>query len=138
MEKPDGFDGQSDTRYERDSITQKIVCIQRSNVSLYDLYAYAFKEGDTAKNFLYDYSRIVAEISNPEPFTFPTEQEKIREWEKRNKYSYELRVPNFKADAIYKIMQNDLERYFGYTAIIEKRKIKCLVLRANGAFLLLL
>ncbi|SFC84156.1 Thiol-disulfide isomerase or thioredoxin [Parapedobacter composti] len=47
-------------------------------------------------------------------------------------YNYELIVPVRKADSLYDYMLADLNRYTGLKGRIEKRKIKCLVLKAMG------
>lgn len=47
-------------------------------------------------------------------------------------YSYELVVPDERADFLYHDMLNDLNRYGPFTASIEKRPVKCFVLRRTS------
>src|SRR5215217_1363253 len=58
-----------------------------------------------------------------------------RSWlSKSNMYNYSLTVPPSHAttDRIQKIMQRDLENYFGYTATIETREMPCWYLRVRN------
>lgn len=47
-------------------------------------------------------------------------------------YSYELVVPDERADFLYHDMLNDLNRYGPFTTSIEKRPVKCFVLRRTS------
>jgi len=49
-----------------------------------------------------------------------------------NVFNYELVVPIEKSDSLYQYMLADLNRYTSYRAALERRKIKCLVLRRKG------
>lgn len=53
-------------------------------------------------------------------------------WKYDNTYCYEIITPAISMDKMYQKMQSDLVNFFGYTAAIEKRKVKCFVLRFNG------
>ena len=48
-------------------------------------------------------------------------------------YSYEMMVPDKKADHLYGLMLQDLSRYTTFNAKIESRKTKCLVLKRVGS-----
>ncbi|WP_128124886.1 hypothetical protein [Chryseobacterium carnipullorum] len=45
-----------------------------------------------------------------------------------NLYNYEFIIPEQKSDSLYNYMLEDLNRYSGYTIILEKRPVKCFVL----------
>lgn len=53
-------------------------------------------------------------------------------WKYDNTYCYEIITPAISMDKVYQKMREDLANFFGYTAAIEKRKVKCFVLRFNG------
>lgn len=58
---------------------------------------------------------------------------KRNDWEKSNSYSYRLIMPpNTDSAHFMSKMQQDISDHFNYTATIEKRKIKCYVVRSNG------
>lgn len=54
-------------------------------------------------------------------------------WKYDNTYCYEIITPAISMDKVYKKMKNDLTNFFGYKAVIEKRKVKCFVLQFNGS-----
>jgi len=47
-------------------------------------------------------------------------------------YLYDLQVPSDRTDQLYVYMRQDMERMFDFRASIEKRKVKCLVLKPSG------
>lgn len=53
-------------------------------------------------------------------------------WKYDNTYCYEIITPAISMDKIYTRIRNELPNFFGYTAAIEKRKVKYFVLRFNG------
>lgn len=58
---------------------------------------------------------------------------KRNEWEKVHTYSYRLiMAPNTDSASFMATMQRDISNNFPYTATIEKRKVKCYVLKAHG------
>lgn len=50
-------------------------------------------------------------------------------WADTSRYSYEVSVPRSRKSEVFKIMQQDLARYFPYEAEMVKRRSQCLVLR---------
>lgn len=64
-------------------------------------------------------------------FRSPDEDQR-EEWTKLHTYNYEVRLPGDKKETLYAVMQEDLRRYFGLIAVIEKRKRPCLILRQLG------
>jgi thiol-disulfide isomerase/thioredoxin len=61
-------------------------------------------------------NRVIVEVADKEPFTFPDYAKdspaKIREWEKKFLFCYELIVPNSISRDFRKLMQEDLKRIF--------------------------
>jgi len=105
---------------------------QFTNLPLMDLY-YAvgsnlFKSMKVRENF--SKKRMIVEVKNRADLdgvlladgTFDT----------RYIYSYELNVPEDRADSLYRDMLNDLNRYGPFTAAIERRPVKCLVLKRTS------
>jgi thiol-disulfide isomerase/thioredoxin len=122
--------GQPDFHIERDSSTGKIFRILKSRDVLLDLYRYAYMEDDKRKRFLFEPGRVKLNVKIPEMFDFPDDKEKMDEWSKENLFSYEIKVPIDKSDSIFNWMQQDLNRYFGYSAEIKKEKVKCWILKS--------
>jgi len=117
-----------------DSVT--ITLINRSIKSLY-----AFGLGRGEYQFLIP-NRVVLEIRDSSvysivsSFNFETGKNaygiEYTEWAKENSYCYELKVPYSMRQKKFEIMEQDLNRYFGYKYDIEgkreKKTVKCLVL----------
>lgn len=72
-------------------------------------------------------NRMLLEVKDTIPLSFTGGR--LGDWLKDNTYCYELIVPpSMKTDA-FEIMRQDLRKFFkNYTAAVEKRKVKCLVL----------
>lgn len=68
-------------------------------------------------------------IKDNYPYTLPTDKDLYDEWMDNYAYNYELILPAAKAAEGFKIMQQDLERYFDLHASVEMRKTKSLVVK---------
>ena len=53
--------------------------------------------------------------------------------EDKSLYNYEYIVPQSKADSLYPLMLENLSRFADYKTTIEKRKVKCLVLKRTSS-----
>lgn len=108
-----------------DTMSRKIGLrvINQSILSLYKIAFGGFEEGD----FRFS-NRIILEVHNPQSLISPIDEENTDDWNNHNLVCYEISIPLSKRASLYKLMQDDLEKYFNYTAVIEKRKIKCLSL----------
>ena len=73
------------------------------------------------KNQSFNEKRRIIEFKNPE-----------RRVEDKSLYNYEYIVPQSKADSLYPLMLENLSRFADYKTIIEKRKVKCLVLKRTS------
>lgn len=69
-----------------------------------------------------DSARLLREKSNLPP----------DKWARENAYSYDLVVPAEKADALFRFMLDDLNKYSGYHAALEPREQECLLLVRKG------
>jgi hypothetical protein len=104
--------------------------LQVNRLSAKQLFVRAFEEGSK-----YDFrprNAVILQIAHPDQFVFPTNVAELSEWLSKYSYTYELMVPPSRAAHFYQFMQQDLERYFGMKATVEKRRVKCLALVRTG------
>lgn len=73
--------------------------------------------------------RIILEVNDPDNFHEPLENSKKDHWFNHNIFCYESSIPIQDPKTSYYILQQDLNRFFPYSARIEKRKIRCFVLK---------
>ena len=118
---------------QKDSCTGLISRIRTINASKLMLYNIAFDKEifDTDINIfnLPKNNRIILETKDSTDFYIPKKESKIADWVMKNSYSYEIKLSNKNESQAYKFMQQDLNKYLPFKASIEKRKIKCLILR---------
>ena len=95
------------------------------NVSLLDLFKSAF-ENEKTPYFINN--RIIFQIKNPAAFrqSFYNDTSKYS-----HTYCYDITLPPSTDEKAYRYMREDLERIFKVTAVIEKRKLPCIVLKAS-------
>ena len=53
----------------------------------------------------------------------------ILNWNRENLWCYEIRVPSEKYESLYRLIRQDIARYFGLSCAIEKRKVQAVVLK---------
>jgi hypothetical protein len=118
----------------RDSITQEIATIRAVNKDALSLYLLAYEKEIFGTEFgAKNKTRLILNVKNLDPFTYPKEGSKIDDWKSRSLYCYELSVSGKKSVEVYDIMRTDLSYYFDFNARIEKHRIRCLVLKkADG------
>lgn len=114
-------------RWERDPVTHRPYRIEILNQPILEMYKYAFN-GDTSETFSPD-NRLVMEVKNPGQYLIPDEPDLVDSWSTENAYVYDIKVPLERAPHIFDMMKQDLDRFFSLHGRIEKRKIKCLVLK---------
>lgn len=114
--------------------SKKIITTRITNSSVLELYKLAFgyliPGGVTdiySKELLNN--RVLLEVENSVNFCEPKDDSKKDEWYSNNLFSYEAVSPLSGLDEAYSFMQHNLNYYFPYEGKIEKRKIKCLVLK---------
>ncbi|MFT3678651.1 MAG: TlpA disulfide reductase family protein [Ferruginibacter sp.] len=96
------------------------------NTELLSLFQTAFG-GFDGGIFKYQ-NRIVLNVSDSALFRQPPNENDMDKWNNENLVSYEIAAKFSSKDDLYKIMQSDLKRYFGYDAVIEKKRVNCLTL----------
>lgn len=115
---------------ERINGSKMINRIRLNMASLLRLYSVAY--GEEGK---YDFSSrnsIILEVPDTSIFVYPKDNNLRDEFMENHSYAYDLQVPPSLANQLYKFMQQDLVRYFGYVGKVEKRKVRCLVLLRTG------
>ncbi|MFT3981192.1 MAG: TlpA disulfide reductase family protein [Ferruginibacter sp.] len=106
--------------------TKGTIGLRFINTELLSLYQAAFG-GFDGGTFKYQ-NRIILNVSDSALFRQPTNEYDIDKWNGENLVSYEIAAKLSSKDDLYKIMQDDLKRYFGYDAVIERKRVKCLTL----------
>lgn len=74
-------------------------------------------------------NRIILEVKDSTKFYEPSDGTKKDDWYDENLFSYDSAMPSENSDMPYHSLQQDLNRFFPYTAKIEKLTIGCLVLK---------
>lgn len=101
------------------------------NKSLLFLYQIAYNGSMAPGPYSY-VSRILFEVKDRSSFTAPTRDENVQDWTTRNEYCYESFLPHEKRSYLFTALQEDLKRFFPYRASVQKRKVRCLVLKDVG------
>lgn len=116
----------------RYSADRKVTGRQFTNLPLQDLYfsiGYElFKSMDPPE--LFNEKRMVTAVKNLQGITGNLLPDGM--FEGKDLYSYEMIVPEKKAEHLYELMLEDLSRYTAYRSTVESRKTKCLVLKKSG------
>jgi len=111
-----------------DTNTQKntgVICV---NSSIIDLYRWAYKNRLDIKPTI-PMNRIIIATNNRERFFSPQDPNKFPGWAASNTYCYALKVPTAFSGKVFPIMRSDLNKIFHLKSGIEKRRIKCLLLK---------
>ncbi len=96
-----------------------------STSSILDLFKFALSKGDYWK--FRSKNEVVLNIKAPNTFDISGNAD-IDDWIAKYYFIYDLLLPGSRANKLYSIMQQDLERFFEVKAAIQRRKIKCLAL----------
>jgi thiol-disulfide isomerase/thioredoxin len=103
---------------------------QFTNLSLLEILSTLADEIFQKQKESFSEKRRIIEVKNPLPLDYIKNAE--GRVEDHNLYSYEYIVPVSKADSLYPLMLKNLSQFADYTATIEKRKVKCLVLKRTS------
>jgi hypothetical protein len=107
----------------------KAVSITSNCSSIKELYRQAFSEkGKYNFNAPYSY---IPEVKDKFQYETPSNPDLLDNWLKEHAYNYELLLPVNKVKIAYKVMQQDLERYFGLEGKIEKRLVTSAVIKKS-------
>lgn len=104
---------------------------QWTNISLMNIYRGIAYELFEKENTPFSEKRLVNVVKNPEAidFTITHEDDPVDD----RLYNFEFIVPQNKADQLYPNMLKALNEFSGYSALIEKQRTKCLVMKKTGA-----
>ena len=94
---------------------------QFTNFSFWEIASAIANEIFKKQNQSFNEKRQIIEFKNPE-----------RRVEDKSLYNYEYIVPQSKADSLDPLMLENLSRFADYKTTIEKRKVKCLVLKRTS------
>ena len=94
---------------------------QFTNFSFWEIASAIANEIFQKQNQSFNEKRQIIEFKNPE-----------RRVEDKSLYNYEYIVPQSKADSLYPLMLENLSSFADYKTTIEKRKVKCLVLKRTS------
>ena len=100
--------------------------ISRNCNSIVELYTAAYSE--KGKYNFETKNSVILEVTDTFRYIRPKNAALIDVWKKKYSFDYDLVFPASKKDQLYKIMQQDLNRFFDLTASVEKRLVKSLVL----------
>lgn len=119
-----GITFHNNVQYEKGNNNPHV--LTRNCQSIAQLYATAFEEGRTY-NFSSRSTRIIP-AGKEYAYELPQKQEDWNDWKENYSFNYYLQVPAERSSELYKIMQDELEKFFSVRGSIEKRVIKCLAL----------
>ncbi len=104
----------------------KSVRLSSDCTSIEKLYKEAYAEKDKY-NFNVE-GTFILDVLNSYKYVRPKDNNQYDAWRSQNAYSYDLVVPRSKKNDIYKMMQQDLDRFFDLDVKLEKKPVKSLVL----------
>lgn len=112
-----------------DNISTHPNIIRRNGQDAFSIVRDAFEEGNKYDFNLYSN----VELLGIDSFKFLRPAKPQLEWYQKHSYSYELKVPAERAKETYKMMQEDVTRYFNLDVSIFKKNIPCYVLEVTGS-----
>lgn len=102
--------------------------LSRNCNSMRQLFETAFSE--QGKIDLRPFNTIRVLTADSSRFAHPADKADYNNWYNSSCYTYQLKIPEERSAQLYAIMQQDLQRFFGVTARIERQLLPCLVLTA--------
>lgn len=103
---------------------------QFTNLSLLEIFSTLADEIFQKQKESFSEKRRIIEVKNPLPLDYIKNAE--GRVEDHNLYSYEYIVPLSKVDSLYSLMLKNLSQFSDYSGKIEKRKVKCLILKRTS------
>ncbi|MCX2680975.1 TlpA disulfide reductase family protein [Galbibacter sp. EGI 63066] len=112
---------------------KSIICITHLSIkSLYAMaYSFYFEKG-SFPGYVHS-SRVLLQVKDSTKYVDEDEYDEIIA---ENRYTYQLIASLTPIEKLQKMMQTDLDRYFGTEAHWEKRKMKCLVIKTKDTLLI--
>lgn len=110
-----------------DSSTGKVVELSTVNMNIPDLYKMAYFPNKNPMSVFNDH--LLLEVKDKDRFHVPKDVQKYFDWADANEFCLSIRVPSDKPELLYPSFKNLLDSYFHYQSKMEKRKVRCLVLK---------
>ena len=110
-----------------DSVTGKLVWFHLINYPIYSLYQNAFCQENNIPYTQFK-KRCSVLSKRIDKIVLPSSVEEQDDWAEENTWCYEMLVPPEKSADMYKIMRQDIDRYFSLKSVIKTRLITCLIL----------
>ncbi|MBY0477660.1 MAG: TlpA family protein disulfide reductase [Chitinophagaceae bacterium] len=123
-----GEGGFAPTQLLFEKISGKLQGISCVNETVLDLYKEAYRDKLPFQPIIPD-NRVVFEVAEKSKYVAPPYDSTYYYWANKNVFCYALRLSVDSAAQIYSVMKKDLDRFFKIESSIEKRKIKCWVLK---------
>lgn len=111
-------------------VKEEMIHLLNPCTSVADLFRQAYSEYNRVH--FSTPAQIIIEAEDTFPLIYPSAEDDIDRWKTLYRYTYELKLPAAKQQLRYKIMQQDLARYFDIEATVEKRKLETYVLIRMG------
>ena len=123
-----GLGGFSFADLLKDTISNENNGISCVNKSILDLYKVAYKDRLSFRPHIPD-NRVIIEAKDKQKYFPPQDYAKYYPWASANIFCYGLKMPVSASNQLYATMRSDLDRFFYIKSSIEKRNIKCWVLK---------
>lgn len=102
-----------------------------TNLSLLEIFKAIAVEIFNQQEDPFNDKKIIVEAKNTALLNYIENKEGKRE--DHNRYNYDYVVPLTQADSLYSLMLRNLNQFIDYTATIEKKRVKCLVLKTTSS-----
>lgn len=130
------YTGNTQTVIKKDSLTGQPVFLRVMNASILKLFQIAFGKDlfktEINVNQLVKNNRLIIQAHNRKSLFAPSDISELDTWRMDNLYSYEIKIPAGSGIDIYRMMQQDLNRYLMINGKLEKRWKNCLILVRNN------
>lgn len=101
--------------------------MQCNNRTIGDLFAWIATKGKNRNKFLHK-NTIAFEVKDTTKFVRPLDSNLWDSWYAQNCFFYNLKIPMSDSAHLFKMMEEDITKYFPYQAAVEQRTIPTLVL----------
>lgn len=114
-----------------DRNTHKLIGLSAMNRQVIELYKMAWFPNEKLAP-LVDNDNVLLEVKDTSKVYRPYDGPAWARWADSNMYCYALKLPFTNRQSPYTIMQQDLDRFFSLKSSMEKRNVKCLVLKRTS------
>jgi thiol-disulfide isomerase/thioredoxin len=97
------------------------------NCTIGEIYRIIFRM--LKRQILEDTNKFIVEVKEPSLIDYDDSKLVYSDWSKKNLYTYEIVVPKDQSDSVFNYSLQDLNRRTGYIGKVEKKIMKCYVLK---------